>query len=112
MLILTLNLGSTSSKVAVYEDDQERFSETVRHDADLLAKTKMPAEQLGFRKENIFSAIEDAGYKITDFDAVCSRAGLIRLIESGTYEEMRSLAEGALRVLKGGYEAKVYEPVL
>ena len=27
-------------------------------------------------------------------------------------EEMRSLAEGALRVLKGGYEAKVYEPVL
>ena len=85
MLILTLNMGSTSSKVAVYEDDQEKFSETVRHDADLLAKTKMPADQLEFRKENIFSAIENAGYKFTDFDAVCSRAGLIRPIESGTY---------------------------
>ncbi|MBQ6582774.1 MAG: butyrate kinase [Mogibacterium sp.] len=85
MLILTLNLGSTSSKVAVFEDDQEKFSETVRHDADLLAKHKMPAEQFDFRKENIFAAIEKAGYKFTDFDAVCSRAGLIKPIESGTY---------------------------
>ncbi|MBQ6621511.1 MAG: butyrate kinase [Mogibacterium sp.] len=85
MLILTLNLGSTSSKVAVFEDDQEKFSETVRHDAELLAKAKMPAEQFEFRKENIFAAIENAGYKFTDFDAVCSRAGLIKPIESGTY---------------------------
>lgn len=85
MLILTLNLGSTSSKVAVFEDDTEKFSETVRHDAELLANTKLPKEQLGFRKENIYSAIEAAGYKLSDFDAVCSRAGLLRPIESGTY---------------------------
>ena len=85
MLILTLNLGSTSSKVAVYKDETEQFTETVRHDAELLAKAKMPAEQFDFRKENIFSAIEKAGYKFSDFDAVCSRAGLIGPIESGTY---------------------------
>ena len=47
MLILTLNLGSTSSKVAVYKDETEQFTETVRHDAELLAKAKMPAEQFG-----------------------------------------------------------------
>ncbi|MBR4090960.1 MAG: butyrate kinase [Mogibacterium sp.] len=85
MLILTLNLGSTSSKVAVFEDSEEKFSETVRHDAELLAKAKMPADQFEFRKENIYAAIENAGYKFTDFDAVCSRAGLIGPIESGTY---------------------------
>ena len=85
MLILTLNLGSTSSKVAIFEDETEQYSETVRHDAALLAQAKMPAEQLGFRKENIYAAIEKAGYHFTDFDAVCSRAGLIKPIESGTY---------------------------
>ncbi len=85
MLILTLNLGSTSSKVAVFENDQEKFSETVRHDAALLANAKMPADQFDFRKANIYEAVEKAGYQFSDFDAVCSRAGLIKPIESGTY---------------------------
>ena len=85
MLILILNLGSTSSKVAVFEDDQEKFSETVRHDADLLANAKMPAQQLEFRKANIYEAIEKAGYKLSDFDAVCSRAGVVKPVQSGTY---------------------------
>jgi len=85
MLILTLNLGSTSSKVAVFDEDQEKFSETVRHDADLLANAKLPAQQLDFRKANIYEAIEKAGYNFSDFDAVCSRAGVVRPIESGTY---------------------------
>ena len=85
MLILTLNLGSTSSKVAVFEDDIEKFSETVRHDAELLSAHKMPKDQFDFRKDNIFSAIEKAGYRLSDFDAVCSRAGLIKPVESGTY---------------------------
>ena len=77
MLILTLNLGSTSSKVAVFDEDQEKFSETVRHDADLLANAKLPAQQLDFRKANIYEAIEKAGYNFSDFDAVCSRAGVV-----------------------------------
>lgn len=85
MLILTLNLGSTSSKVAVYENDQEKFTKTVRHDADFLAKAKMPVDQFEFRKANIYEAIEDAGYSLSDFDAVCSRAGLVKPIKSGTY---------------------------
>ena len=85
MLILTLNLGSTSSKVAVFENDVEKFSETVRHDPKLLAETKMPADQLEFREANIYEAIEKAGYKLSDFDAVCSRGGLLKPLESGTY---------------------------
>ena len=85
MLILTLNLGSTSSKVAVFEDDVEKFSKTVRHDAKLLAETKLPADQLAFRKANIYEAIENEGYKFSDFDAVCSRGGLLKPVESGTY---------------------------
>lgn len=85
MLILTLNLGSTSSKVAVFEDEKEKFSKTVRHDAKQLAETKLPADQLSFRKANIYEAIENEGYKFSDFDAVCSRGGLLKPLESGTY---------------------------
>ena len=102
MLILTLNLGSTSSKVAAFEDDVEQFSQTVRHDAALLAKAKMPAEQLSFRKENIYAAIEAAGYKFTDFDAVCSRAGVLKPIESGTYVIDENVLRDAQDIELGG----------
>ena len=102
MLILTLNLGSTSSKVAVFEDNDEKFSETVRHDAKLLAETKMPIDQLVFRKENIFDAIEKAGYKLSDFDAVCSRGGLLKPVESGTYIIDENTLKDAQDVNLGG----------
>ena len=102
MLILTLNLGSTSSKVAIFEDDYELFSETVRHDPELLAKTKKPIDQLSFRKENIFEAIEYAGYSLEDFDAVCSRGGLLKPVESGTYKITENALKDAQDVNLGG----------
>ena len=102
MLILTLNLGSTSSKVAVFEDSEEKFSQTVRHDAKLLAETKIPVDQLSFRKENIFDAIDKAGYKLSDFDAVCSRGGLLKPVESGTYTIDDNAIKDALDVNLGG----------
>ena len=36
--ILVLNLGSTSSKIAVYDDAQEVFKETIRHTQEEMAQ--------------------------------------------------------------------------
>ncbi|MBR2674570.1 MAG: butyrate kinase [Mogibacterium sp.] len=102
MLILTLNLGSTSSKIAVFKDDREEFSETVRHDAELLAKSKMPKDLLVFRKENILEAVKSSGYMLSDFDAVCSRGGLLKPVESGTYLIDESVINDALDPELGG----------
>ena len=85
MKILVFNFGSTSSKVAVFEDEKEMFSKTVNHDQEFLKVHKIPAEQYDVRKADIYKALEENGYKMEDFDAVCSRAGLIRQVESGTY---------------------------
>ena len=35
--ILVMNLGSTSSKIAVYDDDKEVFNDTIRHATEELA---------------------------------------------------------------------------
>ena len=35
--ILVMNLGSTSSKIAVYDDDKEVFNDTIRHTTEELA---------------------------------------------------------------------------
>ena len=102
MLILTLNLGSTSSKVAIFDDDIEKYSETIRHDPSLLAEAKMPAEQFEFRKKNIYEAVEKAGYSFSDFDAVCSRGGLLKPVESGTYEIDDNVLQDAQDLNLGG----------
>ena len=36
--ILVLNLGSTSSKIAVYDDAEEVFKETLRHSTEEMAQ--------------------------------------------------------------------------
>lgn len=102
MRILVLNLGSTSSKVAVFEDETEKFSKTVRHDAELLAQSKMPADQLSFRRQNIFDAITDAGYALGDFDAVCARGGVLKEVESGTYAIDDNVIRDAQDIELGG----------
>ena len=86
MKILVLNLGSTSSKVSVFEDEKEVFTKTVRHPADELTAFKVPAEQFDYRKDAIFSAVEAAGYDLSGFDGVVSRAGVVGQIAGGTYE--------------------------
>ena len=44
--LLVINPGSTSTKIAVYEDTKEIFEETLRHQAEEIAKYATIADQL------------------------------------------------------------------
>ncbi|MBR6473263.1 MAG: butyrate kinase, partial [Firmicutes bacterium] len=59
--ILVMNLGSTSSKIAVYDDDKEVFNDTLRHTTEELAPFGDVVEQFDFRKEKIFESLEKNG---------------------------------------------------
>ena len=84
--ILVINPGATSTKISVFNDEQEVFKKTIEHAAADIAPFVHVIDQFKYRKELIKQALADAGYKITDFDAVCGRGGLLRHISSGTYE--------------------------
>ncbi|MEJ5230145.1 MAG: butyrate kinase [Pseudothermotoga sp.] len=83
--ILVINPGSTSTKIAVYEDERCVFSEKVEHRASDLEKYPELMDQLDFRKKNVVDAIEKSGYKTTDFHAIAARGGILPPVESGTY---------------------------
>lgn len=84
--ILTINPGSTSTKIAVFIDENQIFEETLRHDVDVIGKFKSIVDQYEFRKEIIINALEKNNIKIQELDAVVGRGGLLKPIESGTYE--------------------------
>jgi butyrate kinase len=86
MRVLVINPGATSTKISVFEDEQEVFKKSIDHAASDLAPFEHIIDQLDYRKGLIEQSLKDAGFKLSDFDAVCGRGGLLRHIPSGTYE--------------------------
>lgn len=86
MKILVINPGSTSTKIAVYEDLNPIFVETIRHNVEDLEVFETITDQYNFRKEFIISTLEENGIKIDDLDVVVGRGGLLKPIPGGVYE--------------------------
>ena len=75
--ILVMNLGSTSSKIAVYDDDKEVFNDTIRHSTEELAPFGDVVEQFEFRRDKIFESMEKNGVPVDSLTAAVSRGGNI-----------------------------------
>ena len=85
MKVLIINPGATSTKIAVFEEDRQLFKLGIDHSAEELDRFEKVIDQADYRKEAILTAVAEAGFQLTDFDAVCGRGGLYRPIPSGTY---------------------------
>lgn len=84
--VLAINPGSTSTKIAVYTDDEPTFTQSISHSAEDLARFSQVVDQFDWRKELIEKALADNGIKLSDLSAVIGRGGLINPVESGVYE--------------------------
>lgn len=84
--ILAINPGSTSTKIALFEDEKQVFIKTIRHSAEEIGKFPNISSQFSFRKELILSELQQAGIDLTSIHAIVGRGGLIKPIESGVYE--------------------------
>ena len=76
MKLLIINPGATSTKIAVFEDEEQLFKVTIDHSAEELDQFPRVIDQADYRKEAILKAITEAGYQLGDFAAVCGRGGL------------------------------------
>lgn len=84
--IIVLNPGSTSTKIALYEDDSQVFSKNIDHNLKELAKFDEIVDQLDYRKEVIINALKEDNIDINGvhaFSAMCT--GLMPM-EGGVYE--------------------------
>ena len=84
--ILAINPGSTSTKIAVYQNTNPVFLKNIKHTTDELKKFETIAEQYPFRKEIILKELEKAEIHMDYIQAVVGRGGLLKPIESGVYE--------------------------
>ena len=55
--ILTINPGSTSTKIAVFDDEKMVFKESLTHETERLAKFNDISEQLPYRTSMVIEAL-------------------------------------------------------
>jgi len=83
--ILVINPGSTSTKIAVYKNDQPVFNEEISHSNEELAAYSSIMDQQEFREALILECLRIAGYKLEDIHCIIARGGALRPLPSGTY---------------------------
>ncbi|HSV55879.1 MAG TPA: butyrate kinase [Magnetospirillaceae bacterium] len=89
--ILVINPGSTSTKIGVYEDQTEIYSETVRHSTEEISHYPSVAEQYGFREKHIRDALARSGFDVRILSAVVGIGGLLRPMPGGVYRVTESM---------------------
>lgn len=100
--LLIINPGSTSTKIAVYDDENMVFEETLRHSSEEVCNFKRIYDQYEFRKNIIVKTLQKNNIKIESLDGVVGRGGLLKPIEGGTY----SVNEKMLEDLKIGFNGE------
>lgn len=85
-LILAINPGSTSTKIAVFNNNKEIFLKNIKHTADELAPFKKITDQYEFREKIILNELSIAKISLESIKIIVGRGGLVKPIPAGVYE--------------------------
>lgn len=83
--ILAINPGSTSTKIALYENEQEILVKTLDHPAEEIDKFEKVVDQFQMRKDVVLAFLKDNGFDVNKLDAVVGRGGMLPPVKSGAY---------------------------
>ncbi len=83
--IFTINPGSTSTKIAMFENHNCLFSVNVKHDAEKLKEFDEISDQFDYRKDTILEELAKANISLDGTDAFVGRGGGLVGLEGGTY---------------------------
>jgi butyrate kinase len=93
--VFTINPGSTSTKVALFENATKVFSVNVSHDAAKLKEFTEISDQLSYRKETILGELAKNKISLEETDAFVGRGGGLVGLEGGTYDINETLLHHA-----------------
>ena len=87
--ILAINPGSTSTKIAIYQNEQCEMEDVIRHSTQELLPFRRPDRdvicQKAMRRELVEKSLEKHNIPMTSLNAVVGRAGRLPPMQGGTY---------------------------
>ena len=85
MKILCINPGSTSTRIAVFDEDKKVFITNITHANEDLEKMGDVQGQLEYRYDMIADTLRKNGISVSDMDAVVGRGGALRPMGGGIF---------------------------
>lgn len=100
--ILTINPGSTSTKLSLFKDYEMIFSKNIFYSNEIIKSFETVFDQKEMRLKGILEALKEKNINLEDLAAVVGRGGLLRPMPGGTYE----VSERMIEDLKIGYQGE------
>ena len=85
-MILAINPGSTSTKVALYKNEEEVFNESITHPHTEIEKYETINKQMPMRKQAVLDVLKKHGCNPADLAIVMGRGGLLPPVKVGGYK--------------------------
>ncbi len=105
--ILTINPGSTSTKVAIFEGSKNVSQHNLSHSTEELDKFKNIADQYEYRLKMILDWLEEEGTELDTIAAVAGRGGLLRPIPSGTFKVTQPMIDDLKAAVRGEHASNL-----
>ncbi len=102
-VILVINPGAGSTRIALFENTQSVFEENIRHQPEELSGFKSIIEQYQFRKETVVNVLKANKIDLKTITAVVGRGGPFKPLVSGTYLVNEKLIDD---IKKGNYQSE------
>lgn len=105
--ILAMNMGSTSTKVAVYCDKEKVWMESLTHPREELDAYKNYSDQYEYRKKSILELLKEKGEDLNNFNIIVSRGGTIKPVSGGVYIINEAMLNDAWSGLYGNHPCNI-----
>ncbi len=91
--VLAINPGSTSTKVAIFQEDKNIIQKNLDHSIKELDGFEKVSDQFDYRKDIILDWLKEEGYALNEIKAVVGRGGLLKPMPGGTYTVTNPMIE-------------------
>ncbi len=105
--VLAINPGSTSTKVALFNERQNVNQKNLSHSVEELDAFGRVADQYEYRLKIVLGWLKDAGTEPRTLRAVAGRGGLLRPIPGGTYSITPKMIEDLKGAVKGEHASNL-----
>ncbi|MCF8151286.1 MAG: butyrate kinase [Burkholderiaceae bacterium] len=105
--ILAVNPGATSTKFAVFDDEQPVLQHSAEHHGSELQHFARVSDQADFRLALITAALDAASIPQASLQAVVGRGGLLKPLSGGTYGVNRAMLDDLHAATRGEHASNL-----
>lgn len=105
--VLAINPGSTSTKVAIFEDEVCLWKDNIWHPTEDLQPFLQVGMQYAYRLNVIKDKLQEKGFALSELAAVVGRGGMLKPLAGGTYLVDEQMVEELLQGRQGEHASNL-----